>query len=772
MFVQHFKAGTMLAKKFTATLEALQMEIGCIGNPLLENYDDLGGLAMACWAKSFWERLHFYRFSIHMEYPTLNLPRRNNALIVTILQRASYSGDKLISLNQCRIANRMLFLLDITTACGGYVDCNLLGPRTPWLGKRSSFCFPCKLLSSKDWILWKTFWTAYLGAGGLLHIPLGDWLHTSHRIWEWFYDPLRDQLQHRTDDVRTVYDPVKTKRNMRYTQLYSMQYTDSLPVIRNLCNVRQLSAFTFQQRETGMALASPQETESTFWEYLRSLGGTWMWEYIKEKEVDTVWLRDALTNGTLIGVTDGSYDKHKAKSCSGLGWILVCMASKRTLRGSFYEVSAAVGAYCGKLLGLVTLHTLILALANYYNLQSVSGKICCDNILALNQASKTCKQVRSGLKHSDLQRAIRTYKCKVTMALKYEHVRAHQDNLKPWSMLTLVEQLNVICDKLAKGAVLRHLSNTTQEKRGMQLLPLEKVAIVVNGEKLTTNVGQEVRYALGHEEANKFYTKAIKMNGSTNKGGLGWSEYQFEQVAWKSIDEALRNKPDMFQIWHAKQCIGVCATRSRMARIQDILDSKCPNCKQEQEKSHHLNRCPDQGRTLLFRESVASLVNWMHEHNRTDAELAYWIEKYLIFRGTRTLTRLVWEQGSNQIRDAAASQDEIGWVEFLHGKVSVAIAKIQEIHCKLSDCQMTGDDWMKHFIGRLLRISHSQWLYRNFTLHDKTRGYLRLQCQKEVLKEVDRLLDTNPDNIPKESQYLLELDFTSLYSSSFERQSY
>jgi hypothetical protein len=209
-----------------------------------------------------------------------------------------------------------------------------------------------------------------------------------------------------------------------------------------------------------------------------------------------------------------------------------------------------------------------------------------------------------------------------------------------------------------------------------------------------------------------------------------------------------------------------------MARIQDILDNKCPNCKQEQEKSHHLNRCPDQCRTLLFRENVASLVDWMHKHNRTNAELAYWIEKYLVFHSTRTLAHLVRDQRFNQIKDAAASQDEIGWVEFLHGKVLVAIAEIQEIHCKLSDCQMTGDDWMKHFIGRLLRISHSQWLYRNFTLHDKTRGYLCLQRQKEVLKEVDRLLDTNPDDIPKESQYPMELDFTSLYSASFEKQSY
>jgi hypothetical protein len=133
----------------------------------------------------------------------------------------------------------------------------------------------------------------------------------------------------------------------------------------------------------------------------------------------------------------------------------------------------------------------------------------------------------------------------------------------------------------------------------------------------------------------------------------------------------------------------------------------------------------------------------MHKHNQTDAKLAYWIEKYLLFQETRTMSSLVWDLGSSQIRGAAASQDMIGWVDFLHGKVSVAIAKIQEIHCTLSSCRMTGDDWMKHFIEKLLKVLHSQWLYWNFTLLDKTRGYLHLQRRKEVLKEVDCLMDMN-----------------------------
>jgi hypothetical protein len=62
-----------------------------------------------------------------------------------------------------------------------------------------------------------------------------------------------------------------------------------------------------------------------------------------------------------------------------------------------------------------------------------------------------------------------------------------------------------------------------------------------------------------NRKRHRFYTGAIVMNRSTNTGGLGWTQYKFNQVSWKSIDATLRTKPDMFQIWHPKQCIGICA---------------------------------------------------------------------------------------------------------------------------------------------------------------------------------------------------------------------
>jgi hypothetical protein len=121
---------------------------------------------------------------------------------------------------------------------------------------------------------------------------------------------------------------------------------------------------------------------------------------------------------------------------------------------------------------------------------------------------------------------------------------------------------------------------------------------------------------------------------------------------------------------------------------------------------------------------------------------------------------------------AAASQDLIGWVEFLHGKVFVEFRTIQDIHGTLSSCHMTGEDWMKAFVLHLIQISHSQWIFRNFTLHGKQRGYLSLLKWAAALKEVDWLLDTASEDIPAGSQYLLELDYSALYIASLERQSY
>ena len=74
----------------------------------------------------------------------------------------------------------------------------------------------------------------------------------------------------------------------------------------------------------------------------------------------------------------------------------------------------------------------------------------------------------------------------------------------------------------------------------------------------------------------------------------------------------------------------------------------------------------------------------------------YWLPKYILFRGSQNWGTL--GKMSKSMREIADSQDQIGWREFMEGKISKEIVKAQELHCAVSPCRMSGRDWAKHFI--------------------------------------------------------------------------
>jgi hypothetical protein len=120
----------------------------------------------------------------------------------------------------------------------------------------------------------------------------------------------------------------------------------------------------------------------------------------------------------------------------------------------------------------------------------------------------------------------------------------------------------------------------------------------------------------------------------------------------------------------------------------------------------------------------------MCTHNRTDLKLAFWINEYLLHLGQESMANL--GVMSTAMREVAESQDKIGWIEFLHGKVSTKIKQIQNAHCVLAGSNMNGSNWMTQFIRHLIHISHSHRLFRNFTLHHHIKGYLRIRNEAAI----------------------------------------
>ena len=101
MLIQHYGAGTTLAKKMSTSIEALQLAIGCTGSPFVKNYEELYLLATLCWTKSLWGGVHYYKFRIHLYYPPIPLPCKGDIQLVRLFWDAGYRDQQLQALNQC-----------------------------------------------------------------------------------------------------------------------------------------------------------------------------------------------------------------------------------------------------------------------------------------------------------------------------------------------------------------------------------------------------------------------------------------------------------------------------------------------------------------------------------------------------------------------------------------------------------------------------------------------------------------------------------------------
>jgi len=97
---------------------------------------------------------------------------------------------------------------------------------------------------------------------------------------------------------------------------------------------------------------------------------------------------------------------------------------------------------------------------------------------------------------------------------------------------------------------------------------------------------------------------------------------------------------------------------------------------------------------------------------------------------------------------------------------------IQHFHLALSGSYLNGSDWTKSLISKLLHITHSQWIYRNFTLHDKLCEHLHNKSLEDIRLTIEELAETSPKDIPKESKFLLKINFGDLTKSHIENQQY
>ena len=772
LFIQHYGTSSTLGQKLTISLEALQLEVGMRTCPLNKPYHPLGPLSTPCWCRSLWESLDRFGFTLDMDSKEIPVPRAGDMLLSDLFVAGDPPRDILQSLQRCRICWCALFLSDLVSANGRQIERCFLSPPVGDCRHRSTLKFGQERPTAADWAAWAEFWGRYTLQGLCLVAPLGNWVAPSYRRWEWHYIQDSDAIERAVDGGVEYYAAVRggrTRSEARYTRV--SLHEDGRQTRGVPCSVTDgPDGRSVVLRNHGPKLVDNTDGASSFMQFLRGWGGEWMWTNVRNEGKNLRWVVDAISGGTAVWVTDGSYNRTVAPHTSGAGWLICCTRTGLKMTGRFYERSHKASSYRAELLGLLAIHVLLAALEEYYSIPGSTGKICCDNQGALFKSKEVRRRIPVGSSQADIKRAFRNVKTGLRATLKYEWVESHQDRLKLWFQLSLEQQLNCLCDSLAKEAVTSSLADLSPVTTGR--LPRESVAVYVNGLKQTSDVSKDARYSMGKTEARRFYTRQANPKDDKGRcapgGGLGWSKESFDAVAWEALDSTLDKKGHMYKQWLCKQVTGFCGTQVMVSHWDKSRDGRCPDCGMR-ETASHLNLCSDPDRTNLLQTMVESLQEWL-DNNYAHPELAYWLPKYILLRGTRTLSSFPYL--SREMKKVAASQDLIPWTSFMEGRLSREIFLLQKHSLSCSPSRLTMADWSRHLISRVLQISHAQWVFRNVSLHDAREGYIKVKTRAAVLQEVDRLAEVDPILLPESSKYLLEIDFSSLHRDTLERQSY
>jgi hypothetical protein len=97
---------------------------------------------------------------------------------------------------------------------------------------------------------------------------------------------------------------------------------------------------------------------------------------------------------------------------------------------------------------------------------------------------------------------------------------------------------------------------------------------------------------------------------------------------------------------------------------------------------------------------------------------------------------------------------------------------IQSFHLAMSSSYLNGKDWTRQFISRIHQLTLLQWIFQNISFHDKTNGFLRNKKADEILQLINEFAEVAPEDVPSDSRFLLEINFSELTKAHLETQTY
>lgn len=600
-----------------------------------------------------------------------------------------------------------------------------------------------------DFRLWNDVIKELTSPSLRLQIGLGPYFRSVDKHWYISEDSSQVYRVQVLEDGRKafqVYECQSRRHNTRYGALFKLMRTEmGSPISTSFASVLEVDEFHVRLHSQA-SVPRPISKPTAFWDVLKSFSNQSLWRHF-HCEGDGFWITQALIAGTLMCVHDGSFMVCMDKTVCSAGFIIRCTKSGKTAMGSVVEKSDVASNYRGEILGGMMIQ-LVLRAASSVSRPYRQVVVNCDNMGVVNHGNEPQAPLQEKQSQADVLRCLKQYVKENRFETVYEWVKAHQDDRMRWDDLSLKEQLNCIVDALAKKALICSLVN---RQFISNLFPFEQVRVIMGKKKLTASPKKSFVEYVDYKTARDLY----------DARGIIPKRY-FYLVYWDGVYKLNTTLPKMFGVWLTKHTSHFCATNRHANRIDKEVANICPSCGKEDETVAHIVRCKDSGRLEMLRVSVQELVDWLDKMD-TDEDLIEMIQEYLLAQGEK---RMVDCSPPRRYQLLAKTHDYLGYDNFVEGRICSLFLEVYRQDLDENESPYKVDKWAKGFIERLVRITHSQWVFRNSYVHFKKAEGLTEAQHMEIFRRVEELMWEDPMSLLPSDRHLLEEDIDILGTCS------
>ena len=369
------------------------------------------------------------------------------------------------------------------------------------------------------------------------------------------------------------------------------------------------------------------------------------------------------------------------------------MISVNTVPGHRQEQSA----YRSELAGIEGALAILESVCKVHDIQHGAATIGLDGEQALIEASGDWPLCPSRADF-DMLTDIRAKIKRLPIQINWRWIKGHQDDDVSYDDLDEWAKANVLVDNIAK-AYWNHVATTGPEPTAHRFGD-EAWALYVDGGKIGKFDKQRLYKSIYEEKVMTYWTRKSKR--------------QLEAICtvdWELCGAAFTRLTISKQRRVTKHASGHMGC-GKMMKIWGFQDhEECPRCSVAQEDPVHILACPALSTSVIWNTSLVKLQTWMESTKTMPALQEAILMRLRQWKG-ETNDNPQWTTRYG-LREAIRCQDELGWYNFLMGRISLHWKAVQQRYYEWLGKRNTGKKWATALIQKVWDVSWDMWDHRN-----------------------------------------------------------